>query len=257
MSQPDPKGRVVPAANSDPWAVLRRYTPSRIGIGRAGDALPTGAQLELRLAHARARDAVHVPLDTDRLRATVPDREIVAVKSAAPDRRSYLQRPDLGRILADGEAQRLRSVGPVDVVLVIADGLSPRAIHDHAAGLIGALVERLPAVSTGPVVVAHQARVALGDEIGAALGARLTVLLIGERPGLSAADSLGVYLTYAPRPGRSDAERNCVSNVRPPHGHSYAAAATTIAGLVVAALDRGLTGVMLKDEGAVARGIER
>lgn len=238
----------------DVWAPLRLLTPSRIGIGRAGDALPTAAQLELRLAHARARDAVHAPLDPSRLEGVLGGRPVIEVRSAAPDRATYLQRPDLGRTLADGEAERLRAAGPASLAVVIADGLSPRAVHDHAAGLLDALAERLPELAgeTGaPVVLAHEARVALGDQIGEALGARLTILLVGERPGLSAADSLGVYLTYGPRPGRSDAERNCVSNVRPPHGQTYAAAATTVAALVTAALERGVTGVALKDEGGV------
>lgn len=241
-------------AVDDVWAPLRLLTPSRIGIGRSGDALPTAAQLELRLAHARARDAVHAPLDPARLEGVLGGRPVVEVRSAAPDRATYLQRPDLGRVLADGEAERLRAAGPVDLAVVIADGLSPRAVHDHAAGLLDALAERLPALAAhgdAPVVLAHEARVALGDGIGEALGARLTILLVGERPGLSAADSLGVYLTHGPRPGRSDAERNCVSNVRPPHGQTYAGAATTVAALVTAALERGVTGVGLKDEGGV------
>lgn len=238
----------------DVWAPLRRLTPSRIGIGRSGDALPTASQLELRLAHARARDAVHAPLDPQRLGAGLGGRTVIEVRSAAPDRATYLQRPDLGRRLDDGEADRLRDAGPAELAVVLADGLSPRAIHDHAAGFLEALAERLPELAAGaglPVVVAHQARVALGDQIGEALGARLTILLVGERPGLSAADSLGVYLTHGPRPGRSDAERNCVSNVRPPHGQTYAGAAATTAALVTAALDRGVTGVALKDEGGV------
>src|SRR3954453_7680222 len=205
----------------DPWSVLRDATRARVALGRAGDALPTARELEFRAAHAAARDAVHAPLDAGAVRAALGG-EVLEVRSAAPDRATYLQRPDLGRRLPGGPA--LPRAG-ADLAVVIADGLSPRAVHEHAAGVTAALLERLPGWSVAPVVVAHQGRVALGDEIGAALGARAVVVLIGERPGLSAADSLGAYLTWDPRPGRVDAERNCVPNPRPPHGLTYAQAA--------------------------------
>jgi ethanolamine ammonia-lyase small subunit len=171
--------------------------------------------------------------------------EVLEVHSAAPDRATYLQRPDLGRRLAAGT---VLARADADLAVVVADGLSPRAVHEHAAGVTTALLERLPGWSVAPVVVAHQGRVALGDEIGAALGARAVVVLIGERPGLSAADSLGAYLTWDPRPGRVDAERNCVSNIRPPHGLGYAQAADTLAALLTAARELGASGVALKDE---------
>jgi ethanolamine ammonia-lyase small subunit len=228
----------------DAWDVLRSATRARVALGRAGDGLPTSRELEFRAAHAAARDAVHAPLDPAVLRDALGD--LVEVRSAAPDRATYLQRPDLGRRLAEGTS--LEPVHP-DLAVVVADGLSPRAVHEHAAGVVTALAQRMSGWSLAPVVLAHQARVALGDQIGAALGARAVVVLIGERPGLSAADSLGAYLTWDPRPGRGDAERNCVSNIRPPHGLGYAQAADTIAALLTAARELGASGVALKDEG--------
>jgi ethanolamine ammonia-lyase small subunit len=239
----------------DPWAVLRSATRARVALGRAGDGLPTTRELEFRAAHAAARDAVHQPLDPAVVRAALdsargstalPDAELLEVHSAAPDRATYLQRPDLGRQLAPGTDL---PAGDADLAVVIADGLSPRAVHEHAAGLVAALLARLPGWTVAPLVLAHQARVALGDVVGGALGARAVVVLIGERPGLSSADSLGVYLTWDPRPGRADSERNCVSNVRPPHGLSYAQAADTVAALLGAARELGASGVVLKDEG--------
>ncbi len=230
----------------DPWAALRSLTRARVALGRAGDALPTVRELEFRAAHAAARDAVHAPLDPALLRAALPGREVLEVRSAAPDRATYLQRPDLGRRLA--EDTPLPRCG-ADLAVVLADGLSPRAVHEHGPGLATALLDRLPGWSVAPLVVAHQARVALGDAIGAALGVRAVVVLVGERPGLSAADSLGAYLTWDPRPGRVDAERNCVSNVRPPHGLTHDQAAGTLAALLTAARELGASGVALKDEG--------
>ncbi|MEX5718260.1 ethanolamine ammonia-lyase subunit EutC [Geodermatophilus maliterrae] len=241
----DALDRPLPPGN-DPWAVLRSATRARVALGRAGDALPTARELEFRAAHAAARDAVHQPLDPSLVRAGLPGRELLEVRSAAPDRATYLQRPDLGRQLAEGTSLPRTDA---DLAVVVADGLSPRAVHEHAAGLVTPLLERLPGWTVAPLVLAHQARVALGDAVGAALGARAVVVLIGERPGLSSADSLGVYLTWGPRPGRADSERNCVSNVRPPHGLSYAQAADTVAALLGAARELGASGVALKDEG--------
>jgi ethanolamine ammonia-lyase small subunit len=242
----DALDRPLPASD-DPWSVLRSATRARVALGRAGDALPTARELEFRAAHAAARDAVHQPLDPDLVRAALgPAHEVLEVHSAAPDRATYLQRPDLGRQLAEGTSLPRADA---DLAVVIADGLSPRAVHEHAAGLVTALLERLPGWSVAPLVLASQARVALGDAVGEALGARAVVVLIGERPGLSSADSLGVYLTWAPRVGRADSERNCVSNVRPPHGLSYAQAADTVAALLGAARELGASGVVLKDEG--------
>jgi ethanolamine ammonia-lyase small subunit len=237
----------VPAP--DPWAALRNATRARVALGRAGDALPTARELEFRRAHAVARDAVHAPLQPDVVRAALPGHEVLEVRSAAADRAEYLQRPDLGRLLAEGAD--LPSTG-ADLGIVVADGLSPRAVHEHAGGLVTALVARLDGWSVAPVVVAHQGRVGLGDAIGAALGVRAVVVLIGERPGLSSADSLGAYLTWEPGPGRVDAERNCVSNVRPPHGLGYDQAAGTIAALLAGARELGASGVALKDEAALS-----
>jgi len=234
------------SAPTDPWGVLRSATRARVALGRAGDALPTARELEFRVAHAAARDAVHMPLDPDVVRAGLPGHELLEVHSAAGDRATYLQRPDLGRQLADGTDLPRTDA---DLALVIADGLSPRAVHEHAADLTTALLERLSGWAVAPLVLAHQARVALGDAVGAALGAGAVVVLIGERPGLSAADSLGVYLTWDPRPGRADSERNCISNVRPPHGLSYEQAADTVVALLTAARECGASGVALKDEG--------
>jgi ethanolamine ammonia-lyase small subunit len=230
----------------DPWQVLRGATRARVALGRAGDGLPTARELEFRAAHAVARDAVHTPLDVQAVRSGLPGLEVLEVHSAAPDRATYLQRPDLGRRLADGTSL---PAGSYDLALVLADGLSPRAVAEHGPGTVRAVLERLPGWSVAPVVLAQQARVALGDEVGAGLGARAVVVLVGERPGLSSADSLGLYLTWAPRPGRADSERNCISNVRPPHGLGYAQAADTLVGLLGAARELGASGVVLKDEG--------
>jgi len=233
---------------SDPFEVLRTATRARVALGRAGDGLPTDRLLEFRAAHAAARDAVHTSLDVEAVVAELsglgPD--VLTVTSAAPDRATYLQRPDLGRELAEGTDL---PAGEHDLALVVADGLSPRAVADHAAGTVGAILERLAGWSVAPLVVATQARVALGDPVGEALGARIVVVVIGERPGLSSADSLGLYLTWGPRPGRADSERNCISNVRPPHGLGYAQAAETLAGLLLASRELGASGVVLKDEG--------
>jgi ethanolamine ammonia-lyase small subunit len=219
-----------------------------VALGRAGDALPTSRELEFRRAHAVARDAVHAPLQADVVRAALPGHEVLEVRSAADDRADYLQRPDLGRRLAEGA--ELPASG-ADLGIVIADGLSPRAVHEHAGGLVTALLARLPGWSVAPVVLAHQGRVGLGDAIGAALGVHAVVVLIGERPGLSSADSLGAYLTWDPRPGRVDAERNCVSNIRPPHGMGYEQAAGTLAALLAGARELGASGVALKDDTAL------
>lgn len=235
-------------APGEAWAALRRLTPARIGLGRSGDALTTRDQLELRLAHARARDAVHADLDVSAVRdALAGHGPVLTARSAAGDRPRYLQRPDLGRTLAEGEAARLPAVGG-DLAFVLADGLSPVAVAAHGPAMVAAIAERLPEWQLAPVVIATQARVALGDEIGEALGARFVAVLIGERPGLSAADSLGIYLTHAPRAGRMDSERNCISNVRPPVGLSYEVAADKFVALLREADRLGLTGVAIKDE---------
>ena len=229
----------------NPLAELRAFTPARIGIGRAGSGVPTQELLAFGLAHARARDAVHAVLNVEGLISQLKDAQVV--KSRASGRDTYLRRPDLGRRLAE---DTLLKKSTKAIAVVIADGLSAVAVQTHAVPVIRKLAEIAPdRWADAPAVIALQARVALGDEIGERLGAQLVCVLIGERPGLSSPDSLGCYLTFAPRVGRTDAERNCVSNIRP-QGLSYEAAARRIDWLAAAALARGLTGVALKDESA-------
>ena len=236
-----------PASPANRFAALRLATSARVGLGRAGQGLPTAPMLDFQLAHARARDAVHAALDVGRLAAAIALPSI-AVDSAAPDRATYLQNPGLGRRL--GSAASLPR-GDHDLALVLADGLSALAVQTHAPALVAALAARLSDWSIAPVVIARQGRVAIGDPIGEALGARMVVVLIGERPGLSAPDSLGAYITFAPRPGRQDSERNCVSNIRDPGGLSPDQAADKIAWLLAEARRLGFTGVDLKDRQAV------
>jgi ethanolamine ammonia-lyase small subunit len=230
---------------SDPWIALRAATRARIGLGRTGDALAIRDVLEFQLAHAKARDAVHTPLDTDAITRDLAPRPTARVHSRAPDRDTYLRRPDLGRQLDPACSRSL--TGPCDAVFVIADGLSPVAVQRHAVALLDACLARLSGWNLAPIVIATQARVALGDAIGACLQATISVMLIGERPGLSVADSLGVYLTYLPRIGRLDSERNCISNIHA-DGLSYDAAADMLAWLMTEARTRKLTGVGLKDD---------
>lgn len=232
------------------WDPLRATTPSRIGLARTGDAVSTRHLLEFRAAHAAARDAVHEPLDVPALAAAVAGIELgepALVTSRAAGRGEYLRRPDFGR--------RPASLDPLDslprgrdIGIVLADGLSARAMAEHGAPLLQALVDALARRwSVAPPVIATQARVALGDHIGAALGVGTLIVVIGERPGLSVADSLGIYLTQAPRAGLTDADRNCVSNIHPPGGLGYAEAARVTAGLVEGARALGRSGVALKD----------
>lgn len=229
---------------SDSWDQLRRFTAARIGLGRAGSALDTRAVLEFQLAHAKAREAVWHTWDLG-LTVQALDTPALLVRSRASDRPTYLKRPDYGRTL-DPESRALLERAPrTEIAVVISDGLSARAVEAHAVPLLAALRPRLPAAAT--VVLAPYGRVALADEIGAALGARLTLILIGERPGLSAPDSLGAYLTFAPRPGNPDSTRNCVSNIRSPGGLPYAEAAARLKWLIDESLRRQLSGVGLKE----------
>ncbi|SAK65057.1 ethanolamine ammonia-lyase small subunit [Caballeronia catudaia] len=244
----------VMSVNPNRWEALRRFTDARIALGRAGSSVPTGPLLAFTLAHAQARDAVHRPLDVDALRGELTSKGYasVAVESAASARDVYLRRPDLGRRLSEDSATRLEAHAKgADLVFVIADGLSSNAAATHALPLIDRTIARLDGWRIGPVVVATQARVALGDGIGAILKARMVAVLIGERPGLSSPASLGVYVTYDPLQGRSDAERNCISNVRP-EGLAYDAAAFKLAYLLNEARVRKLTGIGLKDDSAMA-----
>jgi ethanolamine ammonia-lyase small subunit len=234
----------------DPSRLLRSFTHARIGLGRAGASLPTEALLAFGVAHAQARDAVHTALTPDLLAAALRDAGLASVNvhSAATDRPTYLRRPDLGRRLdaaSRAELMALRPARPPQAVFVLADGLSARAVQFHAAPVLIETCRLLQGWTVGPVVIARQARVALGDEIGELLGGELVAVLIGERPGLSSPDSLGIYLTYGPRVGRTDAERNCISNIRPA-GLIYAEAARQLCRLMEAARGAGLTGVELK-----------
>ncbi|MFC7959486.1 ethanolamine ammonia-lyase subunit EutC [Rhodococcoides kroppenstedtii] len=231
----------------DFWSDLRLTTQARIGLGRAGDALPTSRVLEFQAAHAAARDAVHMPLDVDTVVADLADLGLgdpVVVSSRAESRSEYLRRPDLGRLPADLSAVPRTEA---DLGIVLCDGLSPRALAEHGVGLTRALADALGTFTIAPPVVATQARVALGDHVGEALGVATVLVVIGERPGLSVADSLGIYLTHEPRPGRSDAERNCISNIHPPGGMTYDHAARVAASLVAGARQLGRSGVDLKD----------
>ena len=231
------------------WAALRAFTPARIALGRAGSGLPTTELLRFGLAHARARDAVHHALDAEELATRLRELGLFPeiVKSAAPDRATYLRRPDLGRRLAPDSAI---SNSDRPFALAIEDGLSALAVERHAVPLVRALIALAPQRwAAASVAIALQGRVALGDEIGAAFGAQLILVLIGERPGLSSPDSLGAYLTFAPRVGRTDAERNCVSNIRP-EGLGVEAAARRIDWIAATGVARGVTGVGLKDESA-------
>jgi ethanolamine ammonia-lyase small subunit len=246
-----------PAPPSRSLRDLRQLTPARVGLGRAGVSLPTEALLAFTLAHARARDAVHAGFDVAALIAGLGalGLDALQVSSRARDRGDYLRRPDLGRVLDRASRQSLTNgkTAPCRLAIVVGDGLSPAAVNAHAVELIRSLMPRLneAAIEIGHAVVASGARVALGDEIGAILGARMVVVLIGERPGLSAPDSLGAYLTFAPRPDITDAERNCVSNI---HGAGLGTdeAAFRIAWLIREGLSRQITGVALKDESGSA-----
>jgi ethanolamine ammonia-lyase small subunit len=245
---------------ANPWASLRQFTNARIALGRAGVSLPTQPQLDFQFAHAQARDAVHTPLDSQGMQDKLTEKgyEVISLHSAVPDRRSYLQRPDLGRRLDQDSRRRLETAEKTaassdahgyDVSLVIADGLSARAIHENAVPLLDAAVPTMREQDwrVAPVALVEQGRVAIGDEIGELLNAAMVIVMIGERPGLSSPDSLGIYFTYAPRVGLTDAHRNCISNIRPA-GLSYREAAHKILYLMREAHRRKLSGFSLKDE---------
>jgi ethanolamine ammonia-lyase small subunit len=243
----------------NPLLELRRLTPARIALGRTGTSMPTSAQLDFQFAHAQARDAVHLPFDHAGLSAQLAEcgRDSLLLHSAAKDRDSYLQRPDLGRKLGDDSAQILREYaqthpGGMDLAIVVADGLSALAVHRHTLPFLARMEEQIVAEgwSVSPVILVEQGRVAVADEIGELLGAKMVVILIGERPGLSSPDSLGLYFTYNPKVGLTDAYRNCISNVRL-EGLSYGMAAHRLLYLMREACRRQLSGVNLKDEAQV------
>lgn len=238
---------------TDPWESLSQFTAARIAMGRAGTGIPLLHLLRFNLTHAHARDAVYSVLDSDLLHRQLVhlNLSILPLQSQARNRQEYLQRPDLGRLPGEGAIHTLRQhASPCDVSIILADGLSAQAINTHAVPLLDLLVPSLQAAGyrLAPLCLATGARVAFADPVAHTLRARLSVILIGERPGLSAADSMGAYITYQPRPGCTDESRNCVSNIRP-QGLSYQLAAEKIFYLVQEALRRGLSGVHLKEDG--------
>ena len=241
---------------ADPWAQLRRHTAARIALGRTGGSLPTSALLAFAHDHALARDAVHAPFDSAALSTTLQPLHpapILQLTSAAPDRATYLQRPDLGRRLSSTSVLQLSTLNlqlhDHDVVVIVSDGLSALAATSQTPPLLAALLPRLRAagLTLAPLCIVRHARVALQDELGSLLHARLALMLIGERPGLGTPDSLGAYFTFDPHPSRTDADRNCISNIRPA-GLPPAAAAEKLATLITTALRLQLTGTRLKDD---------
>src|SRR5271155_3185365 len=254
----------------NPWTRLRSFTNARLALGRAGDSLPTNEVLDFALAHAQARDAVHHALEVESIARDLKASgfESITVQSAARDRAEYLRRPDLGRRLSDTSRSLLdschpeRSEGPASsnesrseapsAAFIIADGLSAIAPVRHAVPVLREITSKLEGWQIAPLIIATQARVAFGDEIGEHINTERTIMLIGERPGLSSPDSLGIYLTYNPRIGCTDADRNCISNVRP-EGLSYEAAAHKLHYLMIAARKIGASGVALKDESDLPR----
>ncbi|MEG3755418.1 ethanolamine ammonia-lyase subunit EutC [Psychromonas arctica] len=246
--------------HQDPWEKLRQFTDARIGLGRAGTSLPTSELLRFQLSHAQAIDAVHVPLDVDKLSEEFeqsstlsPYLPIQRLHSKATDRMEYLQRPDLGRQLDKRSTELLQALGDeaYDLVFVLADGLSSYAISHHAKNFVELFISRLQEESTkplkiAPICVVQQGRVAVGDDVCEALNAKQVVLLIGERPGLSSPDSMGLYLTWAAQRGMEDSMRNCISNIRP-EGLKYQAAVHKSMYLLNESRRLSLTGVNLKD----------
>jgi ethanolamine ammonia-lyase small subunit len=235
---------------SDAWSHLRDFTSARLALGRTGNSLPTSRVLEFQLAHARAQDAVHRPFLPCEIADAIGTPSI-AIATRAADRQTYLLDPDSGRTLSDAARARLQP-GRFDAVLVIADGLSATAVHAHGAALARLIFARLPQLNWSPTVIVTNGRVAIGDEIAEALGAQIAVVMIGERPGLTAADSLGLYITYAPRPGvTKDSARNCISNIRP-DGLPLADAVHRLAWLIGECRRLHLSGITIKEDATTA-----
>lgn len=239
---------------TDSWIALRRFTQARIALGRAGHALPTRALLDFQLAHAQARDAVHLSWDIDAFAEQVRGlgEEALILATPVSSRDEYLRRPDLGRVLTEESRTRLGrfTAKGADVALIVTNGLSSTAVERHGIPLLQAILSAFRArqLRLSPVSLVPDGRVALSDDIGSVLAARVAVIVVGERPGLSAADSLGIYLTFAPKPGNTDAQRNCISNIRPPEGSNYETAAAKLLYLTEEATRLGISGVSLKDE---------
>lgn len=242
---------------NDKWDNLQQYTAARIALGRAGNSIPLSRSLELKLAHAHARDAIYSHLDTERLSKAIQAYQIpvININSRAEYREQYLQRPDLGRQLHPrSEPDLTASASNYDICIILADGLSAEALNENALPLLDVVLPMLRQAQyrLAPIVLAQQARVALADPVAHHLGAQLSIILIGERPGLSAADSIGAYLTYLPKPGLTDESRNCVSNIRP-QGLPFDAAAQKIFYLVQEAFRLKLSGVNLKDNAGLLK----
>jgi ethanolamine ammonia-lyase small subunit len=236
----------------DPWSSLRRFTSARIALGRAGGSLPTAELLDFALAHAAARDAVHSVLDIPSLIEDLKSigLPVIVCKTQVPDRVTYLQRPDLGSRLDPASNDVLAGQAKeADLSIVISDGLSAIAARSHAANLLKELIPllKVDGISLAPLVIAPLARVAVQDEVGHALGSRASLIVLGERPGLGCPDSLGAYLVFHPRPGNTNADRNCVSNIRPA-GLPIPAAAATLRYLIGESIRRKISGIQLKDE---------
>ncbi|MCG8708125.1 ethanolamine ammonia-lyase subunit EutC [Brenneria sp. 4F2] len=239
--------------HANPWQALREYTAARIALGRTGASMPTSELLKFGMAHAQARDAVHQAFDSEALSEQLVQAGLktLTVHSAAENRQQYLCRPDLGRRLSTSSRELLLAMAgnPADILLVVGDGLSSKAVHRQAVPLIKALLPYVSqlGISLAPILLAHQSRVALGDEAGECLQAKAVAILIGERPGLSSPDSLSVYMTWGPNTRRLESERNCISNIRP-EGLDYPLAAFKLAWLLEQSFQRRLSGVLLKDE---------
>jgi ethanolamine ammonia-lyase small subunit len=242
----------------NPLAPLRQFTDARIAIGRVGNSIPIKQSLEFKLAHAHARDAVYSLLDIEGLLESLKvfDLPVLLLQSKVATRHKYLKRPDLGRQLDEESEEQLKDYNAgADVVIIIADGLSAAAVNENAISLLKILIPMLTAskLTLAPICLVEQGRVAVGDDIGQCLSARFSILLIGERPGLSSADSMGAYLTYNPRQSLTDESRNCVSNIRP-QGLRYKPAAGKIFYLLTEAFKRKLSGVALKDNAGLIDG---
>jgi len=239
---------------NDAWVALRRFTQARIALGRAGHAVPTQVLLDFQLAHAQARDAVHFAWDIADFAEGVRGlgAEGLILDTFIAGRGEYLRRPDLGRVLSDESRARLRNLKApeADVAVIVTNGLYSTAVERHGIPLLQAILNGYKSrqIRVAPIALVPDGRVALSDDIGSMLAARVAVIVVGERPGLSAADSLGLYLTFAPQRGNSDAQRNCISNIRPPEGLSYEDAAAKLLYLTEEAMRRGVSGVALKDE---------
>lgn len=244
-----------PCYIADPWQAIKKHTSARVGIGRAGHSLPTHEWLRFQMDHANARDAVHIPLDLEKLIDDLPvENYVLRLSSQAATRDMYLQRPDLGRRLGEVSHQRLTEFSkgqpfPARAAIVIADGLSSTAVQQHAPAMVEQIMEALAEhkFTLAPLCVVSQGRVAIGDEIGQLLDVELLILLVGERPGLSSPDSLGIYYTFKPKRGRQDAERNCISNIRP-GGLTYEEATDKLMWLILRSIQMQVSGIQLKDQ---------